>query len=118
MTAITRAGVLPAEAPDHVGDHRLALGRARTAATCRVDADRHHHLVGERQRAGEDVDMAVGDRIESAGIEGDLGHRPTRPVCPRGFFSPARRGGKERSTMDETETGPAARKCVVSIVNR
>jgi hypothetical protein len=52
-------------------DQRLALLEAKTAAFGYLDADRDIDMVGDRQRRLQDVEMAVGQRVEGAGIEGD-----------------------------------------------
>ncbi len=65
LRAIGAAGLL---------QHLQALADPEQRAFARMDTDCEDEPVGQCRRVADDVDMAVGDRVERAGIEGNSRH--------------------------------------------
>ena len=84
--------------PDHRRDHLLALGQREHRRLAGIDADADDHAVGQRQRAGKDVDVPVGHRVEGARIEGDARHG-------RGFYAPGRPAASTRASPERADSG-------------
>ena len=52
----------------------IRSSRRKQRGLAGMDADRQHQPVGEPRRLAHDIEMAVGDRVERAGIEGNSRH--------------------------------------------
>ena len=86
-------------------DHLLACREREHRLLGRMDADRHHHLVGQGERGGKNVDMAVGDRVEGARVECGSRHVSSacrlKPVADGRFLAGSARPGKAASAIAE-----------------
>ena len=68
----------PAASLRRLADHRQPLLDRERPGLVRICADADHQPVAERGGVDDHVEMAVGHRVERAGIEGDAGHAAWR----------------------------------------